>query len=317
MAMTDPYRRLRAIAARQRNLVTRADVLGCGFTDEHLRVWLRRGWLQRLHRGVYLMGATPPDWHQQLLAAVLAAGEEAMASARAAVVLWGLDGIGSAPVEITVPHDAGPDPDGAIVHRVRRMPRPVRRGAIPVTDVKRTLLDASAYVPPLVVIKAFESAYRKRLVTPAGMASYLESCPGKGVKGIGVLRSYLQRRGPGRAAGSPAEVEVLELLHEMGIEAPVRQFEIRLRDGRVVVVDLAWPGRRKAAEIQGYDGHSSPADVEADAERANAIQDAGWELRFYGARTAARRPAHLAAAIRRYLESPPPGLAAGTPRRAA
>lgn len=304
--MDDIDRRISAIAARQRNLVSRGQVVECGGTDEHIRTRLARRRWRRIHAGVYLIGAAPPDWHQRQLAAVLAASHRGAVgtSHRAAVVLWGLDGIGSAPIELTVETRGRPRVPGVIVHRTGRPLELVDHNGIPVTTVKRTLLDAAGCLPPLVLVKAFESAYRKGLVTPDGMLDYLDQQHGRGVEGIGEIRSYLARRTAGPAAGSAAEVEVLELLHQWGIEPPERQYVIRLGRGRVVTVDLAWPHRRKAAEIQGFDGHSSPADVEADADRANAIQDAGWELRCYGARTAQRDPAALARRIRRFLEAP-------------
>lgn len=258
-----------------------------------------------MHRGVYLVGAGEVDWHQRVLAAVLAAGDGAAASHRAAVILWGLDGIGSAPVEVTVPLRSSPELAGVIVHRSGRPFAVERRERVPVTDVKRTLLDAAGCLPPVVMAKAFESAYRQRLVTPRGLQRYLAALPGCGVDGFNALRAYLDRRTPGLAAGSGAEVEVIELLQAWGIEPPVRQHRIHLGNDAVATVDLAWPHLRKAVEVQGFEAHASPAAIEADADRANAIQDAGWELRCYSGRTASRDPVGLAARIRRFLETEP------------
>ena len=115
--MHDLDRRIAAVAATKDNVFTRADVLACGGTDRAIEVRLQAGRWQQLHPGVYLLAAAPPTWPQQVRAAVAAAGDDAQASHRCGLVVWGADGLRMAPVELVVPYDDRPEPRGAIVHR--------------------------------------------------------------------------------------------------------------------------------------------------------------------------------------------------------
>lgn len=95
--------RIAAVAAVQDNVVDRADVFACGGNDAVIVHRLRAGRWQLLHPGVYLVAAAPPTWLQAVRAAVRAGGPDTVASHRAALLLWGLDGLRAAPPEITSP----------------------------------------------------------------------------------------------------------------------------------------------------------------------------------------------------------------------
>jgi very-short-patch-repair endonuclease len=252
---------------------------------------------------VYLVGVAPPDWLGRLDAAVLAAGTGAAASHRAALVLWGLDGIGAAPLEVTVPVTHGPEPAGVIVHRSRRPVAAAVVEGIAVTGVERTLVDAAACLPPVVVEKAMESAVRRNLTTAAKIERYLDDHAGRGVRGTRVLRELMAERPPGRAAGSGAEVELVRLLRDHGLPAPVRQYEIALPGGAVAVVDLAWPELRKVVEVDGLDAHAGAEALDHDDDRQNRLLEAGYELRRYTGRAVRRRPEAVVASISRFLRS--------------
>lgn len=141
---------LQAIAAGQRNLITRRQLHDIGWTDTRTKAAVRQGWLRPLHPGVYLLGSAPPDWWQRLLAAVLAAGDGAFVSHRAALLLWGLVSWTTAPIEISAPHNGQPRPSGVLLHRSRRTePLSVVSG-IQASSVERTLLESTTVVPPVV-----------------------------------------------------------------------------------------------------------------------------------------------------------------------
>jgi hypothetical protein len=292
----------RALAAGGDDLVTRPDLLAEGWSDSEIAAIVRSGWLHPLQAGVYGLGARPPSWARQVRAALLAAGPDAVASHRAALVLWGLDGIKAAPVEITVGYTCGPTPQGVIVHRTRRpAPASVIDG-IRVTGVERTLQDAGTVVPPVVVEKAFCSAWRRNLTSPAKAELYLEHHGGRGCRGTARFREVVALyKDGGRAPGSDGEVVFLRTLREHGVEPPVRQFPVRLRDGSIVSVDFAWPDRRKLVEFVGLDVHADSRAHDDDTWRENAIRDAGWDLRRFAPHSLRVRPAAVAAAVLRFL----------------
>lgn len=106
--MHDVDQLIHRLAAERDNVVNRSDVMSLGATDRFIANRLTRGCWQQLHPGVYLIGAAPPTWAQAVRAAIEGAGEGAVASHRAALKLWDLDGIGNAPVE--GPHRTGTIP---------------------------------------------------------------------------------------------------------------------------------------------------------------------------------------------------------------
>jgi very-short-patch-repair endonuclease len=294
---------LQAVAARQRNLVTRPQLQSIGWSDTRTKVAVRAGWLRQLHPGVHLLGPAAPDWRQAVLAAVLAAGDGAFASHRAALLLWGLVTWPSAPVEISAPHNGNPTPAGALLHRSRRIEAISIVDGIPTSSVERTLLESATTVPPVVTEKAFSAAWRRNLTSPAKCDLYLQHHAGKGRQGAVQLREVVERyAGTKRAAGSDGEVAFLRALRAAGIEEPVRQFAIVLPDGSMAVVDFAWPERRKLIEFVGLEVHADSRAHAADTLREDDILTAtGWELRRFAPDTLHRRPQELARRVIRFL----------------
>lgn len=96
------------ILSKQR-IISRDMVLAAGGTDEMISTRLRNGWWTAVQPGVYRIGPQEADWIERLRAGVLAAGDSAAVSHRSAYVLWGLDGISTRIVEITVAYDHAPD----------------------------------------------------------------------------------------------------------------------------------------------------------------------------------------------------------------
>ena len=291
-----------AVAARQDDVFTRGDVLACGGSDEMIARRLRSGRWRQLHPGVYLLGAAPPRWSQQVRAGVLAAGEGAQASHRCGLLLWGADGLVAAPVEVVVPYDDRPEPAGVLVHRSRRVePTSVVQG-IAVTSIERTLLESGAVTPPVVTEKAFAWAWRRHLTSPEKCRLYLDQHGGKGRRGTRRLREVVALYDDGgRAPGSDGEVVFLRCLREAGIEEPVRQLVIDLPDGTKATADFAWPLRRKVIEFVGLEAHADSRAHAADALREDDIKSVGWERRRFAPDTLRRNPEEVARRVIRFL----------------
>lgn len=126
-------REVNDVAAHQVFLVTRDQVFGAGGSDDVIENRVAGGsWVKR-HAGVYQTDSRPSSWEADLIAAVLAAGEKALVSHRAALLFWGMDGISSAPIEITVPFENLPIPEGVVVHRTRRPVESATVRTVPIT----------------------------------------------------------------------------------------------------------------------------------------------------------------------------------------
>ena len=75
------------LASRQHGVVTRAQLLRAGVAKHEIRHRLDTGGLLHEHRGVYRVGHRAPSLEARYLAAVLACGEDARLSGRAAAHL--------------------------------------------------------------------------------------------------------------------------------------------------------------------------------------------------------------------------------------
>lgn len=208
-----------------------------------------------------------------------------------------------APLEVTVPVGSGPVPIGVIVHRTRR-PTPVEYvDGVRVTSVERTVLDLCAVLNELVVAKAVDSAIRMRLTTYEKLGIQLDLQGGRGVPGVHKIRHVLGDRFGSTAAGSVAESELAYRMGRGGIPTPVRQFPVRLANGKQVFVDFGWPVLGKGVEVDGLVAHASGEALERDLDRQNKLLDAGLAIRRFSARWVLRRPDIVIQEIRQFLES--------------
>lgn len=283
-------REARRLASENHALVDRRTALEQGAGDRVIARLIRQGAWEPVYPGVYYLNVTPPEWTDNVHAAVMAAGPHALASHRTASVLWGLEGVSGQMIELTVPFMKDPAPDGVIVHRTRRrLPSACAHG-VPVTMVERTLLDLAAQLPPIVLEKTLMSALHKGLTTPDLLAFHLAQSGGRGVKGTKKLRRVLGHIDDG-TTGSPSEVDLMAMLRSAPIPMPRCQFEITFPEGDHAYPDFAWPDQGKCIEVDGFDAHGSPEALERDLVRQNRLLDLGWEMRRYSARRIRREPA--------------------------
>ena len=252
-------------------------------------------WVASRHAGVYRLAGHPETWQQRLVSALLAAPAGAVASHRSAAVLLGLRE--GTPIELTVvagTHSIG----GARLHRgpLPSTDRIVVVG-VPCTRVERTLVDLAGVVEAEPLEQALEAALRLGLTTDERVRRRLDELAAPGRAGVRTLRRVLGRRARGRAAGSELEVRVIQLLRAAGLDDPVRQFEVVVGASRYFV-DLAYPNRRLAIELDGLGAHTG-VNFQGDRARQNALVLAGWTvLRFTWADVAERHDEVVAAIAR-------------------
>lgn len=314
--MLDSELATQRLAKAQLGLVSRTQAIALGMTRTTIRERVAAARWQAMYPGVYLLGVVAPTWHQKVMGACLFAGPKAVASHRAAGVLWQMDGLVRAPVEITVPHHEEAVLRLVAVHRSRKLDERdvTRRAGVPITVVERTLVDLGRYLEPREVEKALESVLRRELVTPQAVWTYIQERGGR-LPGCRLLRGILMARGDAKPAGSGGEVEFLRLLRRAGLPQPVRQFRLDLPSGRVAFLDFAWPDVGLGMEYDGYDTHGGRLAHAADLERQNEIVSLGWTLLRYAGRRVRRNPAavvdEVECAMRRLGCAPPDPLRSG------
>jgi hypothetical protein len=272
---------LARVAEDQYGLVSRAQVIEAGATNGLIQRRLDAGRWVHLFPGVYRMAGTPASWRQQVLAACLAAGDDAIASHRAAARLWGTAGLGQRVVELSVPHARRVTLPGVRIHRTRDLPRidlTVRDG-IPVTTIERTLIDLAAVAHIDAVEEALDDIVRRRLTTVRRVARRVETLERKGRCGIGAIRLLLEARASGGPVSeSTFEIRLLRAIGSAGLPLPVLQYEVRHQGRFVARVDFAYRDAKLAIEADGYGAHAGRARFDRDRARLNALTLLGWRV---------------------------------------
>ncbi|HZU95374.1 MAG TPA: type IV toxin-antitoxin system AbiEi family antitoxin domain-containing protein [Planctomycetota bacterium] len=262
------------VAAQQRGTIARAQLRAAGLGDDVIDRRIARGELVPLHRGVYAIAGSPDSFERQLTAALLAAGQGAVASHSAAAVLHGMGEIRGR-VEISVLHGRRPRLEGVHLHRVSYLPREhtVMCHGIRATNPARTLCDLAAPFGARLFESLLDQALARRRVTRRELVVMLESLP-RTAQGKPWLRRLLAARPEGKArAESPLEAELHDLLHRAGIEGWVPQYQ-----AAGCRIDVAFPREKLAVQADSYLHHSSRSDWARDKKRVTALVTEGWRV---------------------------------------
>lgn len=265
-------RELARIASASHGVVTRAQLLGAGLTAHEIRWRVRTGGLLREYRGVYRVGHRAPSTEARYLAAVLAAGEGALLSGRAAAHLLGLLKRSAPPPEVIARTERRIE--GVSTHRSRlldvRDATVVR--AIPVTTVPRTLVDVAAGLPVDALARACHEAGVRYGTTPAAVEAVLARRPS--APGAKKLRRIIH--GDVHVTLSKLEARFLEHLRDAGLPLPITN-----RRAGSHRVDCRWPAHRLTVELDGYRFHNSRYSWEQDRHREREARARGDEFRRY------------------------------------
>jgi very-short-patch-repair endonuclease len=164
------------------------------------------------------------------------------------------------------------------------------------------LQDLAGIMPTAVLEKAYMSALHRGYTTADRMVEQLSTQGGRGVKGTRKLRRVIPLAEEGRT-GSGAEVELRQLIRRAPVPAPVHQLRIRLPTASNAYPDFSWPDRMRIVEVDGFDSHSSPEQLNADLMRQNMLMDLGWEIRRFTGRRIRRDPGGVVAEITQFVNS--------------
>jgi very-short-patch-repair endonuclease len=259
------------IASRQHGVVTRTQLLVAAVSDKEIRRRLERKSLIRVHRGVYRVGHRAPSIEARYLAAVLACGDGAVLSGRAAGFLWGLLKGAAPPPEVTTPKDR--NIKGVQTKRARRGEiNATKRHGIPITTVPRTLVDLSSLLPSADLARACHEAGVLHQTTPRHVEEILSKRPN--TPGAKQLRKVMH--GDVHVTLSALERRFLERLDEAGLPRPVTN-----KPAGTKRVDCRWPQHNLTVELDSYRYHRSRHAWELDRRREREAHARGDEFRRY------------------------------------
>jgi very-short-patch-repair endonuclease len=232
------------------------------------------------------------------MAAVLAAGPDAVLSHLSAAALWGLRAEGTRRVDVSVAGRAGrKERPGLVVHRPRGLPPTdvTTRDGIPTTTLTRSLLDIAGTQDARVTKRLLrEAEYRHRLDlgelrrsldahsrsrAPARLRNLLDDW----VPGIGLTETEL-------------EAAFLEVCKRGGLQRPLVQHPI----GRHRA-DFAWPRHGLVVETDGYDAHRGRIAFAEDRVKDRALIARGYTVLHFTWPEVIRHPQRIHRDVARAL----------------
>ncbi len=262
-----PHHEVARRAGLQYGILTRAQLLECGFTAAMIGHRARTGWLWRMYRGVYAVGYPPSSPDAQAMAALLACGPGAALSHRSAAALWKITKTWPSPVEVTA--QSAHRMAGLRAHRSRTLAaRDVtRHRGLWVTTPARTLIDLADILDDAALIRALNEAEVVRGLSLPELSAQIDRARGR--RGAPRLRRWIEESdAPTRSA---FEDEFLAFAKRFGLPRPeVNQLIAGRR------VDMLWRWERLIVELDGYQFHGHATAFERDRERDADLILAGY-----------------------------------------
>jgi hypothetical protein len=302
----------RELAASQDGVVSRRQVLQCGFSRDFVAWRLRTGRWQKLAPGVYSVFTGAPPREAVLWAALLRAGPGAALSHHTAAELSGLTSRVSSTVHVTIPASRRfTATAGIVAYRSGRLAVAVHPSLRPPrTRIEETVLDLVA------VAETFDAAFG---VVTASCQRQLTTT-GRLAEAMGQRKKLRWRDEVTEALGdiSNGVHSLLEYRYVHLVERPhrlpaaVRQVPLA-GDGRSRYLDNLYRDYRLCVELDGEQAH--PDDQRwQDLRRINEITTRGITTLRYGWTDINIRPCQTAGQVARVLRGH--GWS-GTPRRCA
>jgi hypothetical protein len=287
------------LAGCQHGVVARRQLLALGLSPRAVDHRVERERLHVIHLGVYAVGHTVLTPEARWMAAVLAAGPDAVLSHRSAAALWGLRPTERQRIEVTTPRGLRSRP-GIEVHRAQLAPdEQTTVQGIPVTTVPRTLLDLASLIDAVRLERALDRAEALRQTDSTTLADLVARHPQR--KGTRAIRKLLaEERIGGTITRSELEDRFLAFLDEAVLPRPQINVPIRTANGWIEA-DCVWPAHRLIVELDGHATHATRTAFERDRSRDRALQAAGWRVVRITWRQLHHDPAAVAADLRNLL----------------
>lgn len=259
---------LAALAAKQHGVVAHRQLRELGYSRRQIERLVDRGHLQRLFRGVYAVGHKRLSVRGRWMAAVLAAGPDAVLSHRAAISLWDLRPIPGGPIDVTVPARKRNGQRGIRIHNVRRLDPEDRTtlDGIPVTSLHRALLDYAEVAHFQQLRHAVDAAERRDRLDGRQLERLYDRSPGRhGLKPLRAAVAHLQ--GPAPWTQSELERRFLAMVRQAGLPEPRANVFV---EG--FLVDLWWPESRLVVELDSFGFHKDRRKFASDRLQDTKLQ---------------------------------------------
>lgn len=267
-----------ALARRQYGLVARRQLIQLGVPSASVSKHARHAGWRQAHRGVYALPGAADSHDHDVMAAILALGDKAMASHLTAARLHGIVTMRPPVIDLLLPFESrGRQIPGVHITRTRTLTpadRCLVRG-IPCTTLPRTIIDAATVLEPPGIRALVIDARQQRSLDLGRVARRL--------LGIGPVRHSGQLRRilvelDALVVDSVLEEAARAALKDAEVPPPYpAPYPVRA-GGRTVRVDIAWPEQKVGVEVDGYGGHAGREAMDKDHRKQNALILEGWTI---------------------------------------
>jgi hypothetical protein len=270
------------VGRRQLGLITTQQLDSLGLSRVNREHALTTGRLIRVRRGVYRLPGVQLTWETAVLAAVLAAGPDIVASHWSAAAIWDLFDRPTPAATTECIHLTGPVQrrvQGVSLHRRWLDPRErARRRSVPVTSSARTLFDLADVMDAEDLGRCTDGALRRRVLNLRELHRLLEVHGGGGRRRLRPLRQVLAERLPGYDPGANDwERRMDRLWEQLGLPGAERQYRVTA-SGRRYRLDRAIPELRLGVEWVGTEFHGQRGRFSQDRIRISDLVQAGWDV---------------------------------------
>ena len=265
----------------QHRLVTMRQLRELGFSPNTILRAQKRGALDAILRGVYVLPGDPLSFETRAMAAQLYCGPRSYLSGRTAGALLGLREMSRKRIDITRPATSWvPMPDWV---RPRHAAFTARADVMTLPSGHRvsgpllTLFVLASELTEFRFHRAAENAWHLGLIDPKAASSYLEWIRRSGRGGVAMFETWLERvRTWERPAATGFELDVIDTVKRAGLPEPVRQHPLTLLDGVEIHIDIAWPDLRLGLEPGHSLFHLGDVNGPKDLSRFMRCNEVGW-----------------------------------------
>jgi very-short-patch-repair endonuclease len=258
--------RVNRVADLQWGRVSSRQLQDLGASRARITRWRDNGYLRQVLPHVYAIGHLAGSLEGDLTAAILYAGPGAMLSHATALWWHGLLEHRPIPIEVSTARKCTSQP-GVQVHS-RRAVQLIHHRRLPTTTVSQALLDFAAAAPVAGVVRALAEADYRRVLNH----QELDEICGPGRPGSATLKRALRRHAP-ELARTKSKLE--QAFHALCRRGQIPAFEVNRRLCGFTV-DTFWADLGVVVELDGVQGHATPAQIRRDHRRDLILRAAGY-----------------------------------------
>lgn len=292
-----------ALAAVQDAVISLAQLTDLGLSASGVGKRVAAGRLYRVHQGVYsLIAPALLTRNGRFMAAVLACGNRAVLSHRAAATLHELRLRTRSLIDVTAPGSRGKGRPGIRAHSAATL---LERDTtlidnIPATSLARTLLDIAEDAIRREVERAIDAAEQNRTLDMSAIDDVLARAGGR--HGAALLTSVLQEHRLGcTITRNDLEEAFLRICRSIGLPPDHVNAWIPFPDGGGAEADFLWHAPRLIVEVDGRDVHTTRRAFESDRRRDQRLAMLGYRVIRFTWRQVIHEPDHVAATLRALL----------------